>query len=146
MPVPPIATKCTRRGVSLTPASWSSLAFGSLRETCRSLRFARLRLARRRLREEALHHEVVHDRAQLEAALLRHLMHAVGEHHHHRLAIEIDPQRSPREAEVPDRARREVLARRGLPRRRRVPAERPVRSLRQLLAFAEGLERRAWQR
>src|SRR5262245_27036645 len=106
MPVPPIATKCTRRGVSLISTLWTSLAFGSLREACL-------------LRSHPLDHEVVHDRAQLEAALLGHLMHAVREHHYDRLAFQIDPQRSPREAEVPDRARREVLARRRLPRRRR---------------------------
>ena len=57
---------------------------------------------------KAFQHEVVDDRAQLEAALLGDLVHAVGEHHDDRLALEIDPERGAGEAEVPDRARREV--------------------------------------
>ena len=98
MPVPPIATKCTWRGASLIASS---------------------------LREGLAGISVVHDRPQLEAAALGHQVHAVREHHHDRLALQIDPQRSAREAEVADRGAREVLARRGRARASACPSRAP---------------------
>src|SRR6185295_681560 len=50
-------------------------------------------------------------------------VHAVREHDDVQLAIEVDPERGPREADVADRISRELVAGRRSLERRRVPAE-----------------------
>src|SRR4030095_1036966 len=79
--------------------------------------------------QERLLHEVVNGPPQLELALLDDQMDAVREHHDDRLALEVDPERGPGEAEVPDALRREVPARARRAGRPRVPAESPGRLL-----------------
>ena len=70
----------------------------------------------------------MHHRAQLEAAALGDQVDAVGEHHHDRLALEIDPERGAGEAQVSDRALGEVLCPTTRRRASAYPSRAPSRS------------------
>src|SRR5262245_13090982 len=96
-----------------------------------------------RLLRERFADQIVHLGAQRELAALGDQVDAVGEQRDRAVRVEVDAERGAGEAQVSDRLGREVRAGRGALRSRCVPAERPIRAGRELLARGELAQARA---